>query len=441
MKCLSLFANVGIGETYFKQIGIDVVVANEFLADRAAFYQEMHPDSKMICGDITDSAIFSEVIQSSKTAGVEFIMATPPCQGMSVAHAKRMITEDRYKNELMSLVESAEDYSAEEFLKKAVFWRKNHKETVAKNSLFKQIIRATEELQPKYVLIENVEGMASDNTHILGDDGIHVKLMKYLEDSLSENYNVEYKVLNAADYSTPHYRKRCITLISRKDLPQWVHPKPNTEHITVRDVIGDFPSLESGQDSDIKWHSMKHKIHNEDHIAWMKNTATGFSAFEHFFDETQRGKKTKRKGIDYIYEDWYRINGFDGVNYPKTVDKKTGEIRKIKGFATTYKRMEWDQPAPAVTMTNGSINSQNNVHPGRKKEDGTFSDARVLTIKELCAIIGLPLDWVDHLEHTQQRENFLRKVLGECFPPMMAKAIVSNMPSKKEMSYGKHARF
>ncbi len=406
MKCLSLFANVGIGETYFKDIGIDVVVANEFLADRAAFYQEMHPKSKMICGDITDSAIFEEVIKESKTAGVEFIIATPPCQGMSVAHAKRMINEDRYKNELASLVESAEEYSAEEFLKKAVFWRENYKETVAKNSLFKQIIRATEELQPKYVLIENVEGMASDNTLIMDDDGNTVKLMKHLKDSLTDKYNVEYKILNAADYSTPHYRKRCITLISRKDLPQWAHPKPNAEHITVQDVIGDFPSLESEQDSDIKWHSMKHKKHNKHHIKWMQHTPTGATAFS------------------------------NKIYFPKIIDKKTCKMRPISGFKTTYKRMDWNRPAPAVTMMNGSINSQNNVHPGRKKEDGTFSDARVLTIKELCAIIGLPLDWVDHLEHTQQRENFLRKVLGECFPPMMAKAIVNNIPKQKEMSYG-----
>ena len=31
LKCLSLFSNVGMAETYFEEIGIDVVIANELL--------------------------------------------------------------------------------------------------------------------------------------------------------------------------------------------------------------------------------------------------------------------------------------------------------------------------------------------------------------------------------------------------------------------------
>ena len=155
MKCLSLFANVGIGETYFKQIGVDVVVANEMLVDRAEFYKEVHPDCVMVGGeeyrqfpdatiekernlgaDITDPAIFSEIIEKSRQANVEFIMATPPCQGMSIAHAKRADKND------------------------------------SRNSLIKQVVRATKELKPKYVLIENVPGMASEKTYIAKDEAV-----------------------------------------------------------------------------------------------------------------------------------------------------------------------------------------------------------------------------------------------------------------------------
>ena len=38
MKGLSLFSNVGIGETYLKDIGIEIIVANELHKDRADFY-------------------------------------------------------------------------------------------------------------------------------------------------------------------------------------------------------------------------------------------------------------------------------------------------------------------------------------------------------------------------------------------------------------------
>ncbi|MBJ40319.1 MAG: DNA (cytosine-5-)-methyltransferase [Gammaproteobacteria bacterium] len=400
MKCLSLFANVGIGETYFKQIGIDVVVANELLVDRAEFYKEMHPDCAMVGGeeyrqfpdattekernlgaDITDPTIFSEIIEKSQQANVDFIMATPPCQGMSVAHAKRADKND------------------------------------PRNSLIKQVVRATKELKPKYVLIENVPGMASEKTFILDDDGARINIMPYVEKVLGEEYILRHHVLDAVDYATPHHRKRLITLLSRRDCPEWYHPnKFDIAEFTVEDVIGDLPSLEPGEDSPIKWHSMKHKHLAARHVHWMRHTPTGQTAFDNEIWCPCTTEKVKVEGYDEEVE----------------------ISRKIKGFRSTYKRMHWDRPAPTVTMMNGSINSQNNVHPGREREDGTFSDARVLTIKELCAIIGLPLDWVDHLEHTPQQENFLRRVLGECFPPMMAKAIVSNIPKQKEMSYGEN---
>jgi DNA (cytosine-5)-methyltransferase 1 len=362
MKCLSLFANVGIGETYFSDLGIDVVVANEFLEDRAEFYKLMHPTTNMICGDITDSSVFSKVIQESRKEGVDLIVATPPCQGMSIAHAKRASKND------------------------------------PRNSLIKQVVRATKELKPKYVLVENVPGMASEKTFILDEKGEETNILPYIKSQLGKEYEIAHKVLNAAEHLTPHSRKRLITLISRKDCPKWTHPSPSKNRTTVREAIGAFYTLESGQHSPVKWHSMQHKIHNKHHIMWMKHTPSGKTAFD------------------------------NKIYYPKIIDKETKKVRPISGFRTTYKRMDWDKPAPAVTMMNGSINSQNNVHPGRKKDDGTFSDARVLTIKELCAIVGLPIDWVDHLEHTRARENFLRKVLGECFPPMMAKDIVNNIP-------------
>ena len=103
--------------------------------------------------------------------------------------------------------------------------------------------------------------------------------------------------------------------------------------------------------------------------------------------------------------------------------KENGE--RIKGFATTYKRIEWDKPAPTVTMCNGAISSQNNVHPGRLKEDGTYSDARVLTILELLRIMGLPDDW--NIPEWAS-ESLVRKTLGEGIPPRLIEALIKTMP-------------
>jgi DNA (cytosine-5)-methyltransferase 1 len=370
MNCLSLFSNVGIGETYFEKFGVEVVVANELLPERAEFYKHLHPNTEMICGDITSQEVQNRIVRACKGYGpIDLIVATPPCQGMSIANAKRSEKND------------------------------------PRNALIRNVVSLVSKLKPKYVLIENVPGMSKRKTAILDEEGNSTSIMSYLMDSAGPHYDITYRILNASDYSTPHHRKRLITLLSRKDCEMWRHPDPHEKKITVRQCIGDLPSLESGEDSDIKWHSMKHKIHNDNHINWMRHTPTGKTAFD------------------------------NPVHFPQILDYETKgpcwSIRPIKGFRTTYKRMEWDEPAPTVTMMNGSVNSQNNCHPGNLLPDGTYSDARVLTIKELIRIVGLPSDWIDDLEHTKSRETLTRKVLGECFPPLMSASIIKNLPCLK----------
>ena len=65
LKGVSLFANVGIAETYLKNVGIDIVVANELEDKRAKFYQYLYPEANMIIGDITDEKIFDLVYKAS----------------------------------------------------------------------------------------------------------------------------------------------------------------------------------------------------------------------------------------------------------------------------------------------------------------------------------------------------------------------------------------
>lgn len=350
MKALSLFSNVGIGEVYLKDIGIDVCVANELHQDRCEMYKDLHPSTNIICGDITKQSIKDKIYESCLDNvvgdGVDLIIATPPCQGMSVANAKRL--PDDYRNSLI----------------------------IHAMEIFNKIL-------PKYMLIENVPAMAETYINV---DGEVINMIDYIKSELPDDYDIKYKVLNAQDYKTPQSRKRFIGLISKRG--GWRHPEPNKNLITVRDAIGHLPSLESGDSTKLPWHYAKK--HNNNHIKWMKHTPTGETAFN------------------------------NKTHYPK----KDG--RKIKGFATTYKRIDWDKPAPTVTMCNGAVSSQNNVHPGNLKSDGTYSDARVMSVRELMILCGLPEDLFDNLVG-KYSENFMRKVLGECFPPKMCLEIIKNI--------------
>lgn len=346
LKGLSLFSGGGVGETYFKECGIDIVVANELVENRARFYQDMHKDSKMINGDITDDKVFSQVIEMAKEENVKFLVATPPCQGMSTLGKKDYDTDER-------------------------------------NYLIYNVIKAINSLDLDYVLIENVPKFLE---LYFPHNGKLMKIIDVLKMHYGEKYNIEARVLNAMNYNVPQSRPRAIIKMHKKD-KRWGWPRESEKIITLEEAIGYLPSLESEEDSGIKWHYAKK--HNEMHIEVMRNTPEGKSAMQ------------------------------NEVYYPKKPDGS-----KIKGFHNTYKRMKWNEPAPARAMNNGSISGHNNVHPGRKREDGTWSDARVLTILELLIVSSLPTDW--NIPDWAS-ENLVRQIIGESVPPMLSRAIVSQI--------------
>ena len=85
LRGLSLFANVGVAEAFLETIGVDMKIANEYIPQRAQFYQDVYPHTHMICGDIKEDSIRDAIISEAIEKKVNFVMATPPCQGMSMA--------------------------------------------------------------------------------------------------------------------------------------------------------------------------------------------------------------------------------------------------------------------------------------------------------------------------------------------------------------------
>ena len=343
-----MFSGGGIAETYFKKAGINIVVANELIERRGKFYQEMYPNSKMIIGDITDEQIKKEFMDSI-TDDIKFLIATPPCQGVSALGSNKHM--DQMQKD-------------------------------PRNYLVFNVLDVIDANDFDFILIENVSRILT--LHFPYKDSFHT-LEEILKDKYSDKYIVEARDLNAKDYGVPQSRPRAIYKMYKKD-KKWPWPKPQKE-ITLREAIGDLPSLESNEKSTLKHHYARK--HTENHIDWMKHTPTGCSATQN--------------------EEHYPV-------------KKNGE--KVRAFKSTYKRMKWDAPAPAVTMRSDAISSQENVHPGRKLADGTYSDARVLTLRELLIVSSLPEecdipDWAT--------DTFMRQIIGEGIPPMFSYNIVKGI--------------
>lgn len=381
IKAMSLFANVGIAETYLKEIGIDVVVANELEHQRVRFYNHLYPSTKMIEGDITNKGIQDKLIELAKKENIDLIMATPPCQGMSTAGKKD-------KNDI-------------------------------RNLLIKDAVKIIKEVNPKYIFFENVPEQL--NTFIEYNNN-KVLIPDYLKKEFEKNYFFNDKfIINAADYGVPQLRERAIILLTRKDInKRWEFPKKNTDIITMEKAIGNLPSL----DPEI------YDISYEDQLRifpdFEKKKAEGLSISKWHYPP----KHVYRQ----IYSLMHTPTGETAFNNIDLFKPKKKDGTYTKGFKNTYKRQEWNKPAFTVTMFNRTIGSQNNVHPGRyigKDENGydLYSDARVLTVYELMLVTSLPKDWDIP---NWASEHFVRQVIGEGIPPLLVKEIMQELINTDE---------
>ncbi|WP_249927784.1 DNA (cytosine-5-)-methyltransferase [Veillonella tobetsuensis] len=127
----------------------------------------------------TDVALIpNEKFEEMRKNGVDMIVGGFPCQDYSVARSK--------KNEL-----------GIEGKKGVLFW---------------EIIRATEVIKPKYLILENVDRLLKAPSSQRGRD-FAVMLAAFNE----LGYSVEWRVINAADYGRAQRRRRVFFFVFRND--------------------------------------------------------------------------------------------------------------------------------------------------------------------------------------------------------------------------------
>lgn len=375
IKALSLFANVGIAETYLGEIGIDVVVANEIDSRRVKLYKHLYPSVDVVEGDITNPTIKQEIISKSVRNNVNMIIATPPCQGMSTAGKM-----DEWDN---------------------------------RNALICHAIEVIKQVKPDYIFLENVPQQLTTRIRYKGQTVLIPEYVKAeLEDTYSFNDNY---VIEAADYGIPQFRERAIMLLVKKSLGiAWDFPKKK-KRVTLEDAIGDLPSVDP-EVYDISYEKMLELFPD-----YEKKKAAALSVSPWHYPP----KHIYRQVISMMHTPT-GMSAFD--NEPEFQPrKKDGSL--VTGFKNTYKRQLWNQPGFTVTMYSREISSQNNVHPGRligrdKNGNPLYSDARVMTIYELMIMSSLPKDWNIPIGTS---DHFIRCVIGEGIPPLLVKYIMQNL--------------
>ena len=207
-KYIDLFCGAGGLSLGFDSAKFENVFAVEFNSDFAKTYMRNFPKHNLIIDDIRN-------IDNDKIKGlvgnneVDVIIGGPPCQGFSIAgNIGRTFIDDE------------------------------------RNRLFKEFVRFVTCVQPKMFVMENVAAMA---THLKG------KTIKTIVDAFENagcGYKVKYEVLNSANYGIAQERRRIVVVGIRSDIDsEFFYPSKSEKTYTIKDVIGDLPKLESGQES------------------------------------------------------------------------------------------------------------------------------------------------------------------------------------------------
>lgn len=210
IRYTSLFANVGIGTYYLKDMGLECAVANEIVPDRVKWHRSIYKTCETIEGNIQDPTIFEKIIKAHKEKGCELLLASPVCKDFSRANtsASRM--------------------------------------TSKRTALFINTLDFIKATKPKWVMIENVPDFLFMKPKSVEDVLLGKTIGEYLKEELETlGYKVNIGVFSAADYGTAQDRTRGIILASQTKL--WNFPKKDKFRKMLFDVIGDLPSLEPGQ--------------------------------------------------------------------------------------------------------------------------------------------------------------------------------------------------
>lgn len=376
MRIVSLFANIGVAEACLNELdNAHVVVANEWLPRRAALYHAIYPETNMICGDITDETVYQQILQACRRERVDTIMATPPCQGMSTAGQKIKFDE--------------------------------------RNSLVMHAIRLIHDINPRYVIIENVPDFII--TPIMYH-GIETMLPDVVSQELQDNYDIDIHTIDTDDYGVPQTRDRMIILMTRHDVrKKWSLPPKDNHKVTMEEAIGDLPSIDP---------FVKDLNPEQFHVL--------FPLYE---ERRQRALEISPWNIPPVHV-WRQVKAMMYTPTGQTAFDNPMEHRPMKidgslvrGYHNTYKRQNWDTPAYTVTMDNRKISSQNNVHPGRlvgQDENGEniYSDARTLTLYELMRVMSIPEEWNVPMNTD---EAFLRRIIGEGIPPLFMRKLFAQI--------------
>lgn len=375
---ISLFSSAGIGCYGFKEVGFECVATNEII-DRRLQVQIINNKCKFqsgyVLGDIKKEnikEIIKKQIEIYKKIGndrVDVLIATPPCQGMSVANHKKQTNE------------------------------------IDRNSLVVESVKIIADIKPRFFILENVSSFYK--TGCVTQNGEIMSIGDMIDLNLSKDYYIYNDVINFKNYGSNSSRTRTLVIGVCNELANFITPlelfPDYKKHSNLKDVIGHLSDLKWGEfDKKDFFHSFRtYPKHMRD---WIKDIKQGQSAFDNK-DENKRPHQV--------------IDGIIVLNKFKNGDK--------------YTRQKWNSVAPCVHTRNDQLASQNTIHPIQDRVFSIRELMLMMSIPDSFKWIDLSLEELNSLKNdnkvaiSKKHEINIRQSIGEAVPTAIFRQIAQKI--------------
>lgn len=377
---VSLFSCAGVGCYGFKQEGYHCIATNELVQRRLnvqKFNSKCDYDSGYISGDITSietkEKIYAEIDKWSELGNdrVDVVVATPPCQGISVINHK--------KNE----------------------------HDLKRNSLVVESIEIIQTIRPRIFIFENVQ--AFQKTVCTTKSGENITIGDYIRDALGGEYLITGRILNFMNYGSNSSRTRTLVIGVDKEYknlftPYELFPSYRTER-TLREVIG------NGRFKPLEWREIcqtdfYHAFRTYDlkMRPWIHDLKEGESAFNN---------KDPQKRPHRI------VNGQMIENTQKNRDK--------------YTRQRWDRFIQCVHTRNDLLAAQNTIHPDEDRVFSIRELMEMMSIPYEFRWVDYSIEKLNSLSDEQKHKLYkenevnIRQCLGEAVPTEVMRQIAQRI--------------
>ncbi len=375
---ISLFSSAGVGCYGFQMNNFECIATNELIERRLNIQRinrKCKYESGYILGDIKTEEIkqkLNDEIKKWKKNGndaVDVVIATPPCQGMSVANHKK------------------------------------NRGDKARNSLIVESVDLIKNIKPRFFIFENVAAFWKTGCTLKNGDVLPIGEM--ITNELSKEYSIHNEIINFKNYGSKSSRTRTLVIGVRMDLADFISPldlfPDYTKEVDLFSVIGHLKSLEWGEyDSNDFYHSFRKYPKHMRH--WIHEVEQGQSAFDN-----DKPERRPHQIIDGVLVENKRKNG----------DK--------------YTRQVYDKVGPCIHTRNDQLASQNTVHPVDDRVFSIRELMLLMTIPSDFKWLDCTIDELNALTNAEKlkvskkEEMNIRQSIGEAVPTAIFEQIAKKI--------------